>query len=168
MTVTEAIRSRRSIRRFKPNVLVTDDQLNLLLEAAMLAPSACNSRPWEFIAIRSKSIFKQLQAAHPYAGMLATATLAIVVCGLPEAQSGISQGYFPQDCAAATENILLQAVELGLGACWCGVYPDPKRVSDFQRILGVSSVPFNVIALGAPDSDARQQGFYDSEKVKFL
>ena len=169
MTVIEAIRKRRSIRKFKPDAIVTDEQIKLLLEAAMLAPSACNTRPWEFIVVKDREKLEQIRKAHPYTGMLETASLAIVMCALPETQKEpIMSGYYPQDCGAATENILIQAVELGLGSCWCGVYPKEERIAEIQNVLGITSLPFNVIAIGVPDEDPAPRGQYDENKVKYL
>ena len=172
MTVSEAIRARRSIRKFKPGAEVTDEQIKLMLEAAMLAPSACNTRPWEFIVIRDREKLDQIRAIHPNTGMLETASLAIIVCALPEAQDnyrdGLPRGYFPQDCGAATQNILLQAVELGLGACWCGVYPKEDRILDIRNILNTNKKPFCVIAVGVPDENPEPRGFYEESKVTYV
>ena len=169
MTVIEAIRKRRSIRKFKPGAVVTDEQIKLMLEAAMLAPSAGNSRPWEFIVIKDRAILDKIRAVHPYTGMLATASIAIIVIALPEAQpTPIMKAYYPQDCGAATENILLQAVELGLGACWCGVYPKDDRIAEIQNVLGTSKLPFCVIAIGVPDENPNPRGSYDDNKVSYL
>ena len=168
MTVIEAIRKRRSIRRFKPGAEVTDGQIELLLEAAMLAPSACNTRPWEFIVVKDREKLDRIRQAHPYTGMLKTASLAIIVCALPELQKDIAGGYYPQDCGAATENILLQAVELGLGACWCGVYPKEDRIAEIQQIFGAEKLPFNVIAVGVPDEEPAPRGEYDGGKVTYV
>jgi len=165
MTVIEAIRNRRSIRKFKPGAEVTDEQVKLLLETAMLAPSACNTRPWEFIVVRDREKLEQIRKTHPYTGMLKTASLAIVICALPEVQKDIAGGYYPQDCGAATENILLQAVELGLGACWCGVYPKEERIAEIRKVFGTTKLPFNVIAVGVPDEDPAPRGHYDESKV---
>ena len=169
MTVIEAIRTRRSIRKFKPGAVVTDEQIKLMLEAAMLSPSACNSRPWEFIVIKNREVLDKIRKVHPYTGMLETASLAIVMCALPEVQQEpIMTGYYPQDCGAATENILLQAVELGLGACWCGVYPKEDRIAEIKDILGISKLPFNVIAIGVPDEEPSPRGQYDENKVTYV
>ena len=169
MTVTEAIRERRSIRRYAAGAEITQEQIETLLTAAMSAPSACNTRPWEFLVVRSREKLDRIMSAHPHAKMLETASLAIVVCALPQAQSGISDGYFPQDCAAATQNILLQAVELGLGACWCGVYPKEARIAELREILELGDLlPFNIIALGVPDGQPKARGFFDPAKVRYI
>ena len=169
MTINEAIKKRRSIRKFKEDAEVTDEQVKLLLEAAMLSPSACNSRPWEFIVVRDREILEKIMAVHPYTGMLATASLAIIVMALPEIQNQpIMSDYYPQDCGAATENILLQAVELGLGTCWCGVYPKEDRIADMQAILDTTKLPFCIIAVGVPDENPDPRGQYDETKVTYL
>ena len=172
MTVMEAIRKRRSIRKFKAGAEVTDEQIKLMLEAAMLAPSACNTRPWEFTVVKDRVILDQIRKTHPYTGMLESASLAIVMLALPETQEGlrdnIAAGYYPQDCGAATQNILLEAVELGLGACWCGVYPKDKRIAEMREILGTDKLPFCVIAIGVPDEDPQSRGKYEESKVTYL
>jgi len=169
MTVSEAIRKRRSIRKFKPGGEVTDAQIKSMLEAAMMAPSACNTRPWEFIVVRDRAKLDQIRAVHPYTGMLETASAAIIICALPETQQKpIMSGYYPQDCGAATQNILLQAVGLGLGCCWCGVYPKEERIAEIKKIFGLDGLPFNIIAVGVPDEDPDPRGFYEESKVKYF
>ena len=172
MTLMEAIRKRRSIRKFKPGAEVTDEQIKILLEAAMLAPSACNTRPWEFVVVKDRAKLDQIRKVHPYTGMLETASLAIVMLALPEAQesvmNGLPIGYYPQDCGAATQNILLAAVESELGTCWCGVYPKEERISEIQGILGTTKLPFNVIAVGVPAEEPNPRGNYDESKVTYI
>ena len=166
--MNELIEKRRSIRKFKSYVLVTDEQLKQLLEAAMHAPSACNSRPWEFIAITKREILDEIAKIHPFAEMCSTATAAIIVVALP--QTGRPEGYFPQDCGAATQNILLEAVSLGLGACWCGVYPKEERMAEMRKLLNLKEpkIPFNVIAIGSPDESPNRRGLFDETKVTYI
>ena len=171
MTLREAIKERRSIRKFKPGGTVTDEQVRAMLEAAMLAPSACNTRPWEFIVVRDREKMDKIREVHQYTQMLETASLAIVVMALPETQTrAIDTGYYPQDCGAATQNILLEATAQGLGACWCGVYPKENRIEDIKKVLGLgeSSLPFCVIAVGVPDEAPKARGFYEEGKVRYI
>ncbi|MCL2364467.1 MAG: nitroreductase family protein [Defluviitaleaceae bacterium] len=170
MTATQAILQRRSIRKFVSGAEVTDAQVKALLTAAMVAPSACNSRPWEFIVIRDRAVLERIRTTHPYTGMLASATLAIAVIALPETQDKqeISRGYYPQDCGAVTQNILISAVEQGLGACWCGVYPKENRIAEMREILQTEKLPFCVIAIGVPDENPDPRGGYDEAKVTYL
>jgi len=168
MNTLEAIRSRRSIRKYKKGAVIPKEDIKLILEAAMMAPSACNSRPWEFVVVENQEKLQEIHAVHPYTSMLNTASLAIVICGRPDLQVGVAEGFFPQDCGAAAQNILLAAAELGYGTCWCGVYPSEARVADVRKIIDVTSVPFAVIALGVPDDAPAARGFYDESRVKWM
>ena len=162
------INTRRSIRKFDPSKPVTRQQLDSILEAAMLAPSAKNMRPWEFIAITKREVLDEIPNIHPFATMLKTATAAIIIVAVPQPEPVV--GYYPQDCGAAAQNILLRAVELGLGTCWCGVYPRDERISEFRKLLDIPEpkVPFCVIAVGTPAENPDRRGFFDAKKVTYL
>ena len=122
MNTSEVIRNRHSVRKYKKGVQIPRKDIETMLEAAMMAPSACNTRPWEFAVVENPEIRKQIMEISPYTKMLETASLAIVVCARPDLQEGRGSGFFPQDCGAAIENLLLQATDLGYGTCWCGFY----------------------------------------------
>jgi nitroreductase len=162
------IENRRSIRKYQLGKPVTKEQLAQLLGAAMLAPSACNSRPWEFIAVTKREALDDIAKIHPYATMCQTASAAIIIVGIP--QNGMPQGYFSQDCAAATQNILLEAVSMGLGACWCGVYPKDERIASIREYFKIPEpkIPFNVIAIGTPDENPDRRGFFDPVRVTYI
>ncbi len=168
MNALETIRSRRSIRKYQAGAAVPKEDLKQILEAAMMAPSACNTRPWEFAVVENRDLLDAIMKVHPYVSMLKTASLAIIVCAKPEVQEGICPGYFPQDCGAATQNILLSAKALGYGTCWCGVYPNEERVKVVKKIIGVNSTPFAVVALGVADEEPAARGYYDESRVKWL
>lgn len=140
----------------------------MILEAAMMAPSACNRRPWEFVVVENEEKKEELMKNQPYTQMLKTATAAIIVCGRPDLQDGICEGFWPQDCGAAIQNILLQAKELGYGTCWCGLYPVTKRVEVYQEILGITSVPMAIVAIGVPDEEPKARGFFDPDRVRYI
>jgi len=162
------IENRRSIRKFKPGIPVTREQIDQLLGAAMLAPSARNSRPWEFIAITKREALDYIPVIHPYANMCKTAGAAIIVVGIPQ-PDGLD-GYFAQDCAAATQNILLEVVSMGLGGCWCGVFPRQERVSVLREYFKIPEpkIPFNVIAIGTPDETPARRGFFEAGKITYI
>ena len=162
------IEDRRSVRKFKPGQTLTAEQAKQLLDAAMRAPSACNSRPWEFIVVTDKGKLADIAKIHPYAQMCLSASAAIIVVAIP--QTGMPEGYFPQDCGAATQNILLEACAMGLGTCWCGVYPKRERIGEMAALfdIGEPKLPFNVIAVGVPDETPAARGFYDESKVRFV
>ena len=168
MNTLETIRSRRSIRKYKEGAVIPKEDIKQILEAAMMAPSACNTRPWEFAVIENRNTLNRLMEVHPYVSMLRTASLAIVVCAKPELQDGICPGYFPEDCAAATQNILLAAAELGYGTCWCGVYPMMERVDAVRQVIGVESTPYSIVALGVADEAPAARGFYDESRVTWM
>ena len=167
--MSESIENRRSIRKFKTDRPVTREQINRLLEAAMLAPSACNTRPWEFIAITKRETLDEIARLHPYAKMCATATAAIVIVAIPQGEP-LPSGFYPQDCGAATQNILLEAVSLGLGTCWCGVYPKEERMAEICGLFDIPKpkIPFCVIAIGTPDEAPDRRGFFDKAKVTYV
>jgi nitroreductase len=168
MDATEALRARRSIRKFKAGAEIPEEHLKLMLEAAMMAPSACNTRPWDFTVVKSLSKRTEIAAAHPYAGMVTSASLAVVVGARPDLLPRDLGEFWPQDCAAATENLLIQAVALGYGAVWCGVYPDKRRSEQIRAVVGGESVPFCVIAVGVPNEKPAARGYYDPQRVRIL
>ena len=163
MNGTELIRARRSIRKYKAGEKIPREDIQTILEAAMMAPSANNSRPWEFVVVESREILNQLMTVHQHTAMLATASAAIVVCGRPDLQPGKS--FWPQDCGAAIENLLLQAADLGYGTCWCGCYPVQERAEGVQAILQVTSIPVAIVALGVPDESPAPRGYFDPQRV---
>ena len=167
MDCSQAIRARRSIRKFKPDMPVPQEDLEKMLEAAMMAPSACNTRPWEFFVAEGEAK-ERLRQAHPYSQMLKTAPLAIVACGRPDLQEGRCEPFWPEDCGAAIQNLLLQAAELGFGTCWCGCYPNELVMTRVQKVLDTAAVPVALIAVGVPDEDPPARGFYEPAKVTFL
>jgi len=164
----EAIEIRRSVRKYKKDEPVTREQINQLLEAAMKAPSACNSRPWEFIAVTRRDALDEIARVHEFAKMCETATAVIIVVAIP--QTGIPSGFFPQDCGAATENILLEAAAMGLGTCWCGVYPRENHIASMRRLFNIPEpkIPFNIIAIGTPNESPKQRGFFEKSKVTYI
>jgi len=167
MSVLQAILDRRSVREYRPGAPVSDDQVYNMLSAAMMAPSAHNGRPWEFVVVRDRARLDALCKVHPYARMLGTATLAVVVCmGVPIGKVG-DYAFIQQDCGAATENLLIQAVADGLGACWCGVYPREVLVEAVRSALDIPKefTPFNLIAVGVPAEAPEPRGQYDGSKV---
>lgn len=169
MDTLDAIRSRRSIRKYIPGADVPDADIKEMLTSAMMAPSACNTRPWEFVVVKNADVKAKITELYPYTSMLKTATVAIVVCGRPDLQEGVCGGFWPQDCGAAVENILLSALALGYGSCWCGLYPaDEERNSALASLLGVSSVPLACVAVGVADEKPNARGYYDAERVKFI
>ena len=169
--INEIIKKRKSIRNYDPKRNVSDEQIKELLAAAMLAPSACNLRPWEFIAINNRDILNKITNIHPHTQMLKTASCAILVCGLPTLQKGrAGEGMWQHDCGAATENILLQAASMDLGTCWCGLHPVERLMNGIRELfeLPETVVPFSCIAVGYPAEEFGGRGYYDESKVRWI
>ena len=147
MNVYEGIQQRRSVRRYEPRP-VEKETIERLLRAAMQAPSAANQRPWEFIVVENKDTLAKLAKAHPYASPMQEAPLGIIVLS-NEAGLKFPQ-YWQQDLAAATQNLLLAAVENGLGAVWMGVAPEEDRMKYITELFQLPSgvTPFAMLALG--------------------
>ena len=166
--VINNIMTRTSIRQFTSQP-VSKDTLENLVKAGMAAPSAVNKQPWAFIVITDRAMLDSLNAI---AGRfnLKTATAAIAVCGdLSKALEGEGQAYWVQDCSAATENILLAAHAYGLGAVWCGVYPNPEVQPDVTKTLGLPEniIPLNIIALGYPDETPQPKDKFNASNIHY-
>ena len=164
MDTIEAIHTRRSIREYldKP---IPEELVNKLLAAAMAAPSARNQQPWEFIVITKKSLLEKIPTINPYTQMALNAPLAILVCGDLKAET--APGYWVIDCAAATQNLLLCAHALGLGAVWTGTYPNEDRMDGYNKLFGLPEyvVPHSLIVLGYPAQQPPSADRFKSERI---
>ena len=160
--LVETIFARRSIRKYSSEP-VSEEDIQILLEAAMAAPSASNRKPWQFVVVTERETLDALAEAHPHGKMLFEAPLGIVVCGdLTEMER-----YWVQDCSAATENLLLAVTALGLGAVWVGVHPRDERVSAARRILDLPEhiTPLNVVSIGHPAEEKQPRTQFDATRV---
>lgn len=155
------ILKRRSIRAYTDSP-VSDEQVGLLLQAAMAAPSANDVRPWAFIVVRDAERRKALAKIHQWSSMCATAPLVIAVLGDPEASL-----HWVEDCSAATENLLLAVAGLDLGAVWVAIYPHPNREARVRQILDIPE-RFRVLCLvpvGHPAETKPSRTRYEESKV---
>ena len=162
--VLDAILSRRSVRAYTDHP-VDDRLIEQLLRAAMAAPSAQNEQPWEFVVIRDRGLLEGISRSQPYAGMTRDAQVAIVVCADLDREK--SAGFWVEDCAAATENVLLAAHALGLGAVWLGYYPVEERMAALTALLGLPPrvVPFAVVSIGFPAGQPTPVDRFDPARV---
>ncbi len=161
----KAIMNRRSIRCYTDQK-VNDEQVKTLLEAAMCAPSAGNEQPWHFIVIRDRQLLDRVPEYHPYSSMIKQASLAILICA-DTRLSKYDVDYWIQDCAAATENLLIAVQDLGLGAVWLGVYPRQERVQGLRRIFNIPDevVPFALVPVGYPAEHRSGENRYREDRV---
>lgn len=158
------ILTRASVRAYSDRE-VTDSQIDTLLRAAMAAPTARDSRPWQFVVIRDRAILDSI-AAGP-APMTSEAQAGILVCGdMSLAMDGRAQEFWVQDCSAAAENLLLAAHAMGLGAVWCGIYP-MERVEFYSRLVELpdSVIPLCFIPVGYPKATVTPKQKYNPERI---
>ena len=162
--MSDPVLSRRSIRRYTDEAVSAAD-VERLLRAAMAAPSAGNQQPWTFVVVRERTLLDAIPDFHPYAAMMPKAPVALVVCGLPESCKWPQM--WVQDCSAATQNILVEAAALGLGAVWLGVHPLEERERGVRALLGIPEdvVPFAIVPVGHPAEHKGPSDRYDPGRV---
>ena len=158
--------TRFSCRNFEDKPVEKAD-VEVILKAAMQAPSAGNQQPWEFIVVDKPEILEKLSSASPYASPAKKAKCAIVVlgnnkiCKYPE--------NIDMDLSACTQNILLQAKNLGLGSVWLGIAPLEDRMKNIREIfnLGEEIRPFAIVPIGYPKRENKQPLRYDEKRVHY-
>ncbi len=168
--IIESIMTRSSVRSYSDE-RVNEESIEKMLRAGMAAPTAGNRQPWEFYVVQDTSIIKEMTKVTKYAApMNEFAQLAIIVCGVPSLSFPTEPTYWVQDVSAASENILLSAHALGLGAVWCGVYPGQDRVETLRAMLNIPEdvIPFNIIMIGHPDTDPNIKDKWKPERVHYV
>ena len=168
MQTYETILARRSVRRFTDQP-IEDEIINRLLSCAMAGPSACNYRPWAFYVVKNAEKREALRHVSRFSNL--ESTLNIIVAGdLSRSITRADNDFWIQDCAAATENILLAATDAGLGACWCGLYPMAAAVNKVRAALDLPEtiVPMALIHLGYPAETPEPRTQYDPERVHII
>ncbi|MDR1856658.1 MAG: nitroreductase family protein [Desulfovibrio sp.] len=166
MDLFEALFTRRSIRKFTSEP-VSDADLDKILKAAMLAPSAHNCQTWRFIVVRDAAVKAEIAKRHPYAKMAEQAPVVIVVCGDTTAEK--NAGFWVQDCSAAMENLLLAARGLNIGTVWCGLHPIEDRAAIVRELLGIPGhiMPLGLAVLGHTDQPFFEADRYVASKVHY-
>lgn len=161
-----AIFHRVSIRKYLTDE-IPQTQLTLLLRAAMAAPSAGNQQPWEFYVVKDRSLIHRLSEATPYTRSAAQAPVVIVPC---MRTGSLSDAHRLLDLSAATENLLLEADSLGLGACWMGIAPNPKWMEHVRHILDLPQAleAFALIPCGIPAESRAQQDRFQPDRIHYL
>ena len=163
----KALFTGHSVRQYK-NQLVEAEKIELLLKAAMAAPTAGNQREWEFIVVTDPELLKKVAKASPYAGCAAKAPLAIIPV------ANMNKARFPenweQDLGAAMENILIEAVHLGLGGVWLGIAPLEDRMTPLMELFDLPEgvYPYAIASIGYPLTDELNDGRdYDLSLVHY-
>lgn len=170
-TVYDNIMTRTSVRAYTDRS-VADSAIDTLLHAGMAAPSAVNRQPWHFIVVKDKATLRQIAELTPNAAMAKDAPLAIVTCGdlsKYEEDEELLREFWVQDLSAVTENILLQAHAMGLGAVWTGTFPSEQRCDAIAQLLGLPDhiVPLNTIVIGYPKGETKPKDKWKPENVSY-
>lgn len=160
------IHSRKSVRNFTGES-VRKETLDKIARAGMAAPTAVNMQPWSFIIVTERKTIDALRARLPYADMLDKAGAAIIVCAIPAEAFQQSAEIAVLDASCASENILLAAEALGLGAVWTSVYPDKDTMSAVRSVLCISPdiIPLNVIPVGRPAGIDKPKDKYNPKNI---
>lgn len=160
------IHQRRSVRHFTGKAVSRND-LVALVKAGMAAPTAVNMQPWSFVIVSERQALDALMKVLPYAKMLNKAGAAIVVCALPEKAIQGKTEFAIIDSSCASENILLAAQALGLGALWTAVYPDQAMMEAVRKQLNIPAniIPLNVIPVGYPTGEDKPKNKFRVENI---
>lgn len=167
--VLDNIATRTSVRDYEARP-VEKEKIEKMLRAAMAAPTAMNKQPWHFVVVDQRNVLDALAGANPYAKMLKKATLAIVVCGNTDKMiEGGGRDFWIQDASAATENLLLAAHAMGLGAVWTGAYPSEERCISISKVLLLPDnlIPLNMIVVGYPAEQPQPKQKFKEENVSY-
>lgn len=165
--VIDNIMTRVSVRDFTGEK-ISEAQLDTLLHAAMAAPSAINKQPWAFVVVTDEAKIKALGEALPYSRCSNKPAVAIIPCGdLSKAIEGEMGAFWINDVSAATENLLLAAHAMGLGAVWTGLHPDMNRAKLVQEMLGLPEhiIPLCVVPVGVPAEKPEVKDKFKEENI---
>ncbi|MPM71545.1 putative NAD(P)H nitroreductase YodC [bioreactor metagenome] len=161
--ILDVIKKRRSVRHYlaKP---IAEEQINEILEAAMLAPTARNLQEWRFIAVTDKTKLQAIAKLNSHAQMTAEAALSIIICG----DTNINKPeYIYADCGAAIENMLLQALSMDIGSCWCAIGPDEVRLKTYREFYQIPDhlIPVAAVQFGYLIEPTTEVKRFDGQKV---
>lgn len=166
--ILDNIFTRRSVRKYTGDPIAEDD-IKTLIKAAMYAPSAVNKQPWHFVVLDTSdaNTIDTIVNLHPNAVMLQKAASAILICG--DEKLAHAPGYIACDCSAATQNMLLAAHAIGLGAVWIGIYPRTERINGLKTLFQLPEhiVPFSIVSLGHPAIEKDMPERFNEERIHY-
>ena len=164
--VLKTIFSRKSVRSYTDEP-VSPEQVETILKAAMAAPSGRNLQAWRFVVVREQAVKEKLAVG--FNKMIAKAPVAIVVCGQATKDGGEPNNNWTADCAAATENLLLAAEALGLGAVWTACYPYEDRMTPAIEALALPDnvKPYCIVPVGHPAGDDKPKDKWKPENIHY-
>jgi nitroreductase len=166
MDTMHALLTRRSVRQFEDKP-VSEDMVRQILEAAMMAPSAINEQPWQFVVVNERGRLDAVAEIHPYVKMVLQAPVGILVCG--DLTKERYPGYWVQDCSAAMENLLLAAHALGLGSVWTGIHPMEERVAAYRALFNLPDhiIPLGFAPIGWPAQQPKSGSRFQEDRVHY-
>lgn len=168
--VLQNIMTRTSVRKFKQQ-LVEDAKVEALLRAGMASPTSGDMQPWHFVVLKDKKDIDRYAASNKYhAEDIKKTPLFIFVCAdTTRMAEGQGRELWVQDLSAVSENILLAAHAMGLGACWTTIYPIQKKVNGISRTLNLPGnlIPLNGIIIGYPDEPLQPKDKWDEKKITY-
>ena len=164
--VLDNILSRKSVRSYTDEP-VSPAQVETMLKAAMAAPSGKNIQPWRFVVVHDQAVKDKLAVG--FNKMIAKAPVVIVVCGKTSTKTGAVNNNWTADCAAATENLLLAAESLGLGAVWTACYPYDDRMGPAIEVLGLPDdvKPYCIVPVGHPAGKEEPKDKWKPENIHY-
>lgn len=164
--ILETIFNRRSIRKYSDEK-VSDEDIKKIIKAGMAAPCCKGSKEWVFVVMKKPELFKRYLEAHPYALALETAPVTVLVCADIDLELEPGQGWWIQDCAAAVENMLIEATDLGLGSLWLPVHPKEDRINVMREVckLPENVEPFALVTLGVSQENRVPNDSYIEDAV---
>ena len=160
------IEERKSVRNYTGEKVSKAD-LEKILHAAMSAPAAIHMLPWKFIVVTNKEKLEKLAVGLPFAKMISKAGTCIAVCAFPDEAALSSDIFAIMDCSCASQNILLAAEALGLGAVWTAVYPNQESIDFVRKELNIPPyvIPLNIIPIGYPTGEDKHKKKYDPKNI---
>jgi nitroreductase len=166
MDLFEAIHTRRSIRAFTDEP-VSEADMDVILRAAMAAPSAGNAQPWHFVVLTDRAVMDAVPDIHPHAAMIRQAPVAVAVAAELAQEKYPGFGYWTLDCSAAVENMLLAARGLGIGSVWCGIYPRSERMEGLKKLLGLPEgvQAHALVVFGHPAQEFKRVDRFKPERI---
>lgn len=164
--IINAILTRRSIRSYTDKNISKQD-MDLILKAAMYAPTARNLQYWRFLVIQDKANMAKLEKIQPYNTLLNSANAAIIVCS--DMENEVAQKYYMQDCGASIQNIMLAATSLGIGSITLGLYPNADQVTAIKEQFNIPEnvAPIGIVALGYPNEEKPDPERFDEAKIHY-
>lgn len=164
---------RRSVRSFNLEKQVSNEDIEYILKAGMHAPSAHNSRNWEFVIVQNRETLDKMSTVHPYAKALTSSPIAIVACGdLRGGEREANDLFWQQNVSAAIENILLAATFKGIGTLWMGIAPYENLMKSVRETLTIPEYinPVGIIALGYAKTDfdmSKRPDRFEKNKIHY-